>query len=65
VTLEWILLDLGHIPMPPLQALAGYVAAGAVLVASVFVIARRSLTRQRGAVLAVWGTGVLALPAYC
>lgn len=65
VVLEWILLDLGHIPLPPLHALTGYVAAGAVLVASVLVIARRSLTRQRGAVVAVWGIGVLALPAYC
>jgi SAM-dependent methyltransferase len=65
VILEWILLDLGHIPIPPLQALAGYVATGAVLVASVFVVARRSLTKQRRAVMAVWGVGVLALPAYC
>ena len=65
VGLEWTLLDVGHIKLPPLQALAGYMAAGAILVASVPMIARRSLTRQRGAVVAVWGLGVLALPGYC
>jgi SAM-dependent methyltransferase len=65
LALEWTLLDLDYVPLPPMQALAGYVAAGAVLVASVFVIARRSLTRQRGAFMAAWGMGVIALPAYC
>lgn len=65
VALEWVLLDLGYVTLPPLQALAGYLTAGAALVASVVLVARRSLTRERGAVVALWGAGVLALPAYC
>lgn len=65
VGLEWALLDVGYLPLSAPQAVVGYVAAGAALVATVLVIARRNVTRRSRAVVAGWGIAVLALPAYC